>query len=461
MCRGLYSSVRRKEGKYTKESLFSIRRGKMSIFGKCTRFTVAKEVMAAGCYPYFHRVESGQDPEVVIEGKKMIMMGSNNYLGLTSHWRLKAASIRATQKYGVGCVGSRFLNGTLDIHEKLEERLAEFVGKEKALLFSTGMQANLGVLSALVGKDEILITDKYDHASIIDGCRLSFGQMKRFKHNDMQDLERVLVSVKDVGKLIVVDGIFSMEGDIINLPEIVRLAKKYNAQIMVDDAHSLGVLGKQGKGTCSHFGLIDEVDIIMGTFSKSFASIGGFIAASDQVIHYLKHNSRALIFSASLPPSNVASVMAALEIIKKDKYRIKRLWRNTYKMMKGFKSLGFDTGTSQTPIIPIIVGDDLKTFQMWKMLFDRGVFTTPIVSPAVPPGRALIRVSNMATHTDRHLDKVLAVFGDVGKKLGIISPSAGRIPYSSVDKKRFRFWRKMNRNMIKNWMKRLWHFKSS
>ncbi|MCK4533391.1 aminotransferase class I/II-fold pyridoxal phosphate-dependent enzyme [bacterium] len=432
----------------------------MNIFDKCEKFTVAKKVMATGCYPYFHCVESGQDPEVIIEGRKVIMMGSNNYLGLTSYWRLKASSIRATQKYGVGCVGSRFLNGTLDIHEELEKKLAVFVRKERALLFSTGMQANLGALSSLVGKNDVVITDKYDHASIIDGCRLSFGQMKRFKHNDMRDLERILIPLKDITKLIVVDGIFSMEGDIVNLPEIVRLGKKYNAQIMVDDAHSLGVLGKQGRGTCDHFGLTDEVDIIMGTFSKSLASIGGFIAANESIIHYLKHNARALIFSASPSPSNVASVITALDVIKKDTYRIKRLWRNTHKMMKGFKGLGFDTGTSDTPIIPIVVGDDFKAFQMWRMLFDQGIFTTPIVSPAVPPGRALIRVSNMATHTDKQLDKVLQVFGEVGRELGIINPVDKKVVVSSVNKKRFRFWKEINRDMVKKWMKRLWHIKS-
>ncbi len=430
----------------------------MDLFEKCRKFTAAKEVMASGCYPYFHRVESGQDPEVIVEGKKMIMMGSNNYLGLTSNWKLKAASIRATQKYGVGCVGSRFLNGTLDIHEELEERLADFVGKEKALLFSTGMQANLGAISALVGKNDVVITDKYDHASIIDGCRLSFGKMVRFRHNDMDDLNRVLKSVdKDKGKLIVIDGIFSMEGDIADLPSIVKLAKEYRARIMVDDAHALGVLGPQGRGTPFHFGLEDEVDIIMGTFSKSLASVGGFIAASEDVIHYLKHNSRALIFSASAPPSNVASVMAALEIIKKDKRRISRLWRNTGKMMKGLKQLGFDTGTSRTPIIPIVVGEDLKAFQMWRMLFDRGIFTTPVVAPAVPPGRALIRVSNMATHTSRQLNYVLTVFGEVGQALGIIKP-----PPVRVSRDFRRGWRMRKRLMVinlknfKNWMGDIW-----
>ncbi len=420
----------------------------MDLFDKCANFTVAREVMASGFYPYFHQVESAQNPEVIIEGRKMIMVGSNNYLGLTSHWRLKRASIKAIEKYGVGCVGSRFLNGTLDIHEELERRLAEFVGKERALIFTTGMLANLGAISALVGRNDYVITDKFDHASIIDGCKLSYGQMKRFKHNDKADLEKVLQSIDPkAGKLIVVDGVFSMEGDIADLPMIVPLAKKYRARLMVDDAHSIGVLGKGGRGTPSHFGLEDQVDIVMGTFSKSLASVGGFVAGSEEMIHYLKHNSRPLIFTASPSPSNVASVMEALEIIKKDKRRIKRLWRNTNRMMEGFKRLGFDTGNSKTPIIPIIVGDDLKAFQMWKLLFDNGVFTTPVISPAVPPGRALIRTNIMATHTLYQLNKVLAVFDRVGRELGVLKGRSRRRRYSE---------HRINIDGIKRWMRFMW-----
>ena len=420
----------------------------MDLFDRCVNFTVAREVMAAGFYPYFHQVQSAQNPEVIIEGRRMIMVGSNNYLGLTSHWRLKRASMKAIEKYGVGCVGSRFLNGTLDIHEELEKRLAGFVGKEKALIFTTGMLANLGTISALVGRNDYVITDKFDHASIIDGCKLSYGQMKRFKHNDKADLEKVLSSIEPkAGKLIVVDGVFSMEGDIADLPMIVPLAKKYRAKLMVDDAHAIGVLGKGGRGTPSHFGLEDEVDIIMGTFSKSLASVGGFVAGSEEMIHYLRHNSRPLIFTASPSPSNIASVMEALEIIKKDKRRIKRLWRNTNRMMEGFQRLGFDTGNSKTPIIPIIVGDDLKAFQMWKLLFDHGIFTTPVINPAVPPGRALIRTNIMATHPLHQLNKVLAVFDKVGRELGVLKGrSRGR-----KHKEHF-----LNVDGIKRWMRFIW-----
>jgi 8-amino-7-oxononanoate synthase len=390
------------------------------IFEKCKRFTAAREAMAAGIYPYFRIIESAQEPEVIVNGRKMIMVGSNNYLGLTNHPRVKEAAIEALRKYGSGCAGSRFLNGTLDIHVKLEEKLARFMRKEAALVFSTGFQTNLGVISALAGKDDVVLIDKMDHASIIDGCRLSFSEVKKFKHNDMEDLERLLQQYKDKGKLIVVDGVFSMEGDIVDLPNVVRLAKKYGARVMVDDAHGIGVLGKTGRGTAEHFGLEDEVDLIMGTYSKSLASIGGFIAASEEVIHYIKHFARALIFSASPPPASVASVSAAIDIIEEEPERRERLHRNTQKMLKGFKELGFNTGQSKTPIIPLMVGDDHKAFVMTKMLHDRGVFANVAVSPAVPNGKALIRTSYMATHTDEQLDRVLQVFEEVGKILGLI-----------------------------------------
>jgi 8-amino-7-oxononanoate synthase len=391
------------------------------LFDKCYRFTKAKELMAAGMYPYFRMIESAQDPEVVIDGRKMIMVGSNNYLGLTNHPKVKEAAIEAIRKYGSGCAGSRFLNGTLDIHVKLEEKLAQFIRKEAALVFSTGFQVNLGVISSLAGKDDVIIIDKMDHASIIDGCRLSYAEVKKFRHNDMTDLARILAENRDRKKLIVVDGVFSMEGDIINLPEVVALAKKYSARLMVDDAHGIGVLGKTGRGTAEHFGLESEVDLIMGTYSKSLASIGGFIAGEEKVIHYIKHFARALIFSASPPPASIAAVAAAVGIIESEPERIERLWKNTGRVHKGFKSLGFEIGPTETPIIPILVGEDLKAFTMAMMLQEEGVFANVAVSPAVASGKALIRTSYMATHTDEHIDKVLSAFEKVGRKLGVIA----------------------------------------
>jgi 8-amino-7-oxononanoate synthase len=393
----------------------------MDIFEKCGKFTAAREVMAEGFYPYFNTIESAQDPEVIVNGKPMIMIGSNDYLGLTTHPRLKRAAARALRKYGTGCTGSRFLNGTFDIHEELEHKLAEFEGREAALFFTTGVLTNLGTIAGLVGKDDVVITDKLDHASIIDGCRLSFGETKRFRHNNMEDLERTLESIDpERGKFIVVDGVFSTEGDIANLPEIVKLCKKYGARIMVDDAHAIGVLGKGGRGTAEHFGLQDEVDIVMGTCSKSLASIGGFIVGPEEVIHYLKHHSRALIFSASPPPASVVVVLEALKIIEEEPERREQLWRNTRKMKKGFQEMGYDTGTSETPIIPLLVGDDMAAFKMRRILFDNGIFSNPFVSPAVPKGKAVIRTSYMATHTTEQLDRVLDICERVGKQLGII-----------------------------------------
>ena len=393
----------------------------MDIFDKCKNFTDAKEVMAKGFYPYFNPISSGADTEVIINGKKIIMIGSNNYLGLTSHPKVKRAAIEAVEKYGSGCTGSRFLNGTLDIHEELEKRLAKFMKKEAALIFSTGFQTNLGTISTLVSKREYVITDRADHASIVDGCRLSFGKVLKFKHNDMPDLKRALsLCENDSGKFIIVDGVFSMEGDIANLPEIVGLAQKFGARLMVDDAHSIGVLGENGRGTAEHFGLEDKVDLVMGTFSKSFASLGGFIASSEEVIHYIKHFARALIFSASMPASAVAACLAALDIIETEPDRRKRLWRIAYRMQKEYKQLGFNIGKTQTPIIPIYIGDDMKCFQFWKALFDNGIFTNPIISPGVPPGSQLLRTSYTATHSDEQMDKVLEVFEKVGKKMGVI-----------------------------------------
>lgn len=377
--------------------------------------------MAAGYYPFFIPISSGQDTQVTVRGKEMIMIGSNNYLGLTSHPEVKQAAIDAIKIYGAGCTGSRFLNGTLDIHEDLERKLAQFMNKESALVFSTGFQTNLGTISALVNKGEYIITDRSDHASIVDGCRLSFGKVLKFRHNSMSDLKRVLSTCpKHSGKLIVVDGVFSMEGDIAKLPDIVELAKKYHARVMVDDAHSIGVLGKNGRGTAEHFNLEDEVDIIMGTFSKSFASIGGFIAAKEEVIHYIKHFSRALIFSASPPPAAVATVSKALDIIMAEPERRERLWQIAHKMHNSFRAVGFDIGDTETPIIPILIGEDMKTFKFWKMLFDEGIFANTAISPAVPPGTARIRTSYTATHTDAQMDRVLEVFEKVGKKMGVI-----------------------------------------
>ncbi|GAB4390190.1 MAG: pyridoxal phosphate-dependent aminotransferase family protein [Thermodesulfovibrionales bacterium] len=390
------------------------------IFGKCFKFQKAKELMAVGLYPYFRTIESAQDPEVTMGGRRMVMVGSNNYLGLTNHPRVKEAAIEAVRRYGSGCAGSRFLNGTLDIHVALEEKLARFMRKEAALVFSTGFQVNLGVISALCGKDDVLVIDKMDHASIIDGARLSHAEVRKFRHNDMADLERVLSEYPDRGKLIVVDGVFSMEGDIARLPDIVRIAKAHGARVMVDDAHGIGVLGATGRGTAEHFGMEDEVDLIMGTYSKSLASIGGFVAGSEQVVHYIKHFARSLIFSASPPPSTIASVSAALDIIEEEPERMERLRRTTVRMIRELKALGFEVGPSETPIVPVIVGDDEAAFKMAMMLQEEGVFANVAIPPAVPNGKALIRTSYMATHTDEHLDTVLRAFEKVGRSMGLI-----------------------------------------
>ena len=393
----------------------------MDLFEKCFNFTEADEVKSLGVYPYFRAISSGQDTEVMIHGKKMIMIGSNNYLGLTSHPKVKEAAVEAVKKFGSGCSGSRFLNGTLELHEKLEGRLAQFMQKEAALVFSTGFQTNLGTISALVSRKDYVIIDRSDHASIVDACRLSFGEVLKFKHSDMDELARILNNCNnDAGKLIAVDGVFSMEGEIAPLPDIVKLAKKHNARLMVDDAHSIGVLGDHGRGTAEHYGLNSEVDLVMGTFSKSFASLGGFIAGGERVINYIKHTSRALIFSASPPPAAVAACLAALDIIETEPERRERLWQITHRMHDEYKSLGFNIGKTQTPIIPIYIGDDMKTFQFWKMLSDEGIFVNPIISPAVPPGFQLIRTSYTATHTDEQMDRVLDVFKKVGKKMGVI-----------------------------------------
>ncbi len=393
----------------------------MDIFAKCYEYKKVDEAKAAGYYFVFRRIESAQDTEVIVDGRRLIMAGSNNYLGLSSHPKVKDAAIKAVQKYGSVCAGSRFLNGNLDIHEELEEKLAAFFRKEAAVIFATGYQTNLGTISALVGRNDVAILDKFDHASIIDGCRLSFGGVRKFRHNDMEDLERVLRNTSDKGgKLIIVDGLFSMEGDIAPLPEIVPLAKKYGARVMVDDAHAIGVLGEEGRGTVEHFHMEDDVDMIMGTYSKTLAAIGGFIVASKEVVNYVKHTGRSLIFSASLAPALVAAVSAALDIILEEPELRERLWYNTHKMLKGFKELGFDTGTSETPVVPIIIGDQMRTFGMCGLLQEYGIFVNPIISPAVPPGRELLRTSYMATHTEEQLDKILDAFERAGRQLGVI-----------------------------------------
>ncbi|MFZ0488482.1 MAG: aminotransferase class I/II-fold pyridoxal phosphate-dependent enzyme [Arenicellales bacterium] len=392
-----------------------------SIFNKCARFTRARELIKAGIYPYFHVVESAQEPEVICDGRPMIMMSSNNYLGLTNHPKVKEAAIEAVRKFGTGCAGSRFLNGTLSIHEELEERLANFLQKDQAIVFPTGFQANLGAISALVGKNELIVIDKMNHASIFDGCRLSFGQIRKFKHNDMEDLERILQMNDGRNALVVVDGVFSMEGDIIDLPGLVRVCKAYGAGVMVDDAHGIGVLGANGRGTGEHFGLEGDVDLIMGTYSKSLATIGGCLAGDADIMDYLKHHARSLIFSASLPPAPVAAALTALTIIETEPERRENLWKNARYLSEGYKALGFDIGTSVTPIIPVMVGDEEKVLVMWRKLFDEGVFASPVLYPAVPQGMALIRTSCMATHSRDNLDKVLDIFARVGRDMGLIN----------------------------------------
>ena len=394
----------------------------MDIFAKCNNSIAQalRELRESGNYFYFREIESPQDSEVIVGGRRVIMIGSNNYLGLTCHPRVKEAAIKAVKKYGSGCAGSRFLNGNLEIHEEFEQKLARFSKKQAALIFATGYQTNLGTISALLGRRDAAILDKYDHASILDGCRLSFGHVEKYRHNDMNDLRRILEDTKNYGQLIVVDGVFSMEGDIADLPSIVKLAKTYGARVMVDDAHGIGVLGKTGRGTAEHFGLEDQVDLIMGTYSKSLAAVGGFVAGDQTTIDYIKHTARSLMFSASLPPSSVAAASAALDVLEEDPELLKRLWKNTRKMLNGYKALGFDTGTSETPIIPVMIKDAAKTYKMCSLLFDEGIFVNPVVSPAVPPGRELLRTSFMATHTDSQLDQVLSAFEKVGKQLHII-----------------------------------------
>jgi len=390
------------------------------LFEKLSEFTEARDAMKAGIYPYFIPLTGNEGTEANYRGHRLIMCGSNNYLGLTTHPKVRQAAEEAIRTYGTSCTGSRFLNGTLEMHEQLEHELAEWVGKEAALVFSTGMQTNLGTISALVGRNDVVILDKDDHASIVDGARLSWGTTKRFRHNDMADLEHCLQSVPEQkGKLLVVDGLFSMGGDIAPLPEIVRLCKQYGARLMVDDAHAMGVLGG-GRGTAAHFGLTDQVDLIMSTFSKSFASLGGFIAGDADVIHYIKHFARSLIFSASIPPANTAAALAALDVMRTEPERVERLSQIADFMRQSYRSMGFNTLQSTTPIIPILIGDTMKTVLTWKSLFDAGVFVNPVLNPAVPAGQELLRTSYMATHTEAQLQRVLEIFQTVGQQMELV-----------------------------------------
>ena len=395
----------------------------MDLFEKCYAFQDARMLQQAGVYPFFRALEGAAGPRVVSDGKERVMVGSNNYLGLTQHPRVIEAAQKALEKYGTGCTGSRFLNGNTDLHEQLEAELAKYLQRESVLVYATGFMANLGSISSLVGRKDLIFSDRENHASIVEGQSAALGETVKYKHNDMGELERVLREYEHVpGKLIVFDGVFSMTGRIVNLPEIVRLAKKYNARTYCDDAHALGVLGAAGRGTPDHFGLNDEVDLVMGTFSKSFASLGGFVAGKKDVIHYIKHKSRSFMFSASLPPASAATVLECTRLIQEEPQIVDRLWKNARKMKAGFEALGFDTMGTQTPVIPVLIGDDLKAFMFVKRLYELGVFATPVVSPAVPKGYALIRTSYMSTHEDKDLDFVLDVFAQVGREFGIINP---------------------------------------
>jgi 8-amino-7-oxononanoate synthase len=400
----------------------------VSLFDKCRAYTRPEEVKAAGLYPYFREIESGPGRRTVVQGREMLMIGSNNYLGLTSDPRVIEASTEATRKYGSGCTGSRFLNGTLDLHVRLEEQLAEFVGKEACQTFSTGFQANMGTIAPLVQKGEYIITDRSDHASIVDGCRLAFGKQLKYDHRDMSDLESRLRHAQKENRnaLVVTDGVFSMEGDIAPLREMTALCKSYGAALMVDDAHSMGVLGPIGNGTSAHLGVTDDVDIITGTFSKSFACLGGFVCANAEVISWVKHMSRALIFSASITPASAAAALTSLKIIREEPEHRAKLWTNTKYIHEGFHSLGFDIGHSETPIVPVLIGEDDDCFRFWLRLTEEGIFANPAILPAVEPGKAIIRTSYMSTHTRDDLDFILEVFEKLGVEFGLINPSASR-----------------------------------
>ena len=404
----------------------------MDIFEKCRAFTRADEVRSKGYYPYFHAIEESEGPIVQIEGRKVIMAGSNNYLGLTAHPKVKEAAVAAIKKYGTGCSGSRYLTGTLDLHEELERRLAKFMGKEACLLYSTGFQTAQGVIPVLVGRGEYVVSDKDNHASIVAGTLVAAGMASydssegnaivRYKHNDMNHLEHVLTQLPaESGKLIVSDGVFSTSGEIVNLPEMLKVAHRHNARVMIDDAHAVGVIGKGGRGTASHYNLVDETDLTMGTFSKTFASLGGFVVGEYKVIDYLKHNAPALIFSASPTPASVAAAMAALDILEAEPERVAKLMSNARTMRAGLKAMGYHVSEHDTAVVSVIIGDTEKTLQMWKTLFEEGVFVNAFIRPGVPPGMEMLRTSYMATHEQKHLDKILEVFASLGKRYGVLN----------------------------------------
>ncbi len=396
----------------------------MDLFKKCYDFTRADEIKKIGLYPYFHAIEANEGPVVQIEGKKMIMAGSNNYLGLTGHPKVKEAAIKATEKYGTGCSGSRYLTGTLDLHIELEQKLAKFFNREAVLLFSTGYQTAQGIIPTLVQRGDYIVSDRDNHACIVAGNLMAKGataEFVRYKHNDMEDLERVIKKLPfETAKLIASDGVFSTGGEIVDLLRLNKIAKENNARILIDDAHAVGVIGKGGRGTASEFGLDNQIDMTMGTFSKTFASLGGFVAGEERVINYIKHMSPALIFSASPTPASVAAALAALDILEKEPERVDKLIRNASKMRTSLKKEGFNVIEGRTAIVPVIVGNDEIAFQMWKMLYDAGVFVNVFISPGVPQGRQMMRTSYMATHEDEHLDKILDIFVTTGKKLGLI-----------------------------------------
>ena len=393
----------------------------MDIFKKCYEFTRADDAKKSGLYPYFTEIERVEGNHVWVAGKKILMVGSNNYLGLFDDDKIKAATIDAVNKYGSSTCGSRFLNGTYSLHVELEKQLAEFMGREEALTMSTGFQTNLGTISAIAGRNDVIFVDRMVHASIMDAVRLSFAQVVKYKHNDMEDLEAKIKTIpEDKPRIIIVDGVFSMEGDLANLPGIIKIAKKYNSRVMVDDAHGVGVMGKNGKGTCEHYDVMDEVDLIMTTFSKSFASLGGFVAGKSRIIQYIKHTARALMFSASITPPSIASAFKALEVIRTEPWRRERLWEITRIMNKELTAMGYHTGNTQTPIIPVFIRDIEKTFKLWHFLREFGIFTNPVIAPAVPPEDALIRTSFTATHSDDDLEFILKGFREGGKAIGII-----------------------------------------
>jgi 8-amino-7-oxononanoate synthase len=392
----------------------------MDLFEKTESFVIARMAQATGMYPYFIPIENSEGTEAVFEGRRVLMLGSNNYLGLTMDPRVREAAVKATETFGTSCTGSRFANGTLEVHLELERRLANYVGKETALIFSTGYQVNVGVISSLVGRGDWIVTDKEDHASIIDGAMMSLGEMRRFTHNDVDHLDKVLGGLDpEHGVLVVVDGLFSVGGDLAPLPEMVEVCKKHGARLMVDDAHGMGVMAR-GRGTSAHFGVTDDVDLIMGTFSKSFASLGGFIAGDDDVIHYIQHHARSLIFSAAMPASNVAAALAALDIMENEPELVDKLWAISERMRTGLDELGFDTGESVSPIIPVIVGEMEPALYFWKALFDAGVYTNLFIPPGVPEGRCLVRTSYMASHSEDQIDRALEIFARVGKEKGLI-----------------------------------------